>query len=175
MEIGLATDQDLTEIISWFVTETEARKWGGPSIHFPLRLEQLKIDIEWGIADSYAFYKSGNLFGFAQAFDKFGYTHLGRIAIDPKMRGKKLGRQLRSALINTTVVDGVSFSLFVYEDNLPGNKLYNSLGFEVHAYPYGLCQINGCIFMVKNNNKALDVVPKPYQGGTAIHNSKRSV
>ena len=59
MKIRPANEQDLAELSDWFLTESEARNWGGPSIHFPLSLEQLKIDIEWDVADSYALVDEG--------------------------------------------------------------------------------------------------------------------
>jgi ribosomal protein S18 acetylase RimI-like enzyme len=150
MKIRLANEDDLLELFGWFLTESEAKNWGGPSIHFPLRLEQLKIDIEWNVAHSCALVeKSGDLLGFAQAFNKFGYKHLGRIVVSPKMRGKKLGYKLMVALLDSAGTKDLSFSLFVYEDNIPAKKLYESIGFEVRAYPEGRPEIKGCIFMVK--------------------------
>jgi len=150
VKIRPANEQDLAELSGWFLTESEARNWGGLSIHFPLSLEQLKIDIEWDVADSYALIdESGNLLGFAQTFNKFGYKHLGRVVISPEMRGRKLGYKLMAALFNSAGTDGVSFSLFVYEDNLPAKNLYESIGFVVQAYPEGKAEIKGCIFMVK--------------------------
>ncbi len=43
MKIRPANEQDLAELSGWFLTESEAKNWGGPSIHFPLSLEQLKL------------------------------------------------------------------------------------------------------------------------------------
>ena len=150
MKIRLANEQDLAELSGWFLTESEAKNWGGPSIHFPLSLEQLKTDIEWDVAQSYALVdEGGSLLGFAQIFDKFGCKHLGRIVVSPGMRGRKLGYKLMAALLNSASQDGVNFSLFVYEDNIPARSLYESIGFEVRAYPEGQPEIKDCIFMVK--------------------------
>lgn len=150
MKIRPANEQDLLELSGWFLTESEAKNWGGPSIHFPLSLEQLKIDIEWNIAHSYALVeKSGDLLGFAQVFNKFGCKHLGRIVVSPKMRGRKMGYKLMAVLLDSAGTNDVSFSLFVYTDNIPAKKLYESIGFEVRAYPEGRPEINDCIFMVK--------------------------
>lgn len=146
-----ANEQDLAELSGWFLTETEAKVWGGPAIHFPLSLEQLKIDIQWDVADSYAFIDDdGNLLGFGQAFNRYGYKHLTRIAISPGMRGKKLGNTLMTALLNAGGVAGMGFSLFVYKSNIPARKLYERLGFFEQAYPDGQPEIPGCMFMVKN-------------------------
>ena len=150
MKIRSANEQDLAELSGWFLTESEAKNWGGPSIHFPLSLDQLKIDIEWDVAQSYALVdEGGNLLGFAQVFDKFACKHLGRIVVSPEMRGRKLGYKLMAALLNSESRDGVSFSLFVYEDNIPAKSLYESIGFEVRAYPEGQPEIKDCIFMAK--------------------------
>jgi ribosomal protein S18 acetylase RimI-like enzyme len=150
VKIRPANEQDLAELSGWFLTESEVKNWGGPSIHFPLRLEQLKIDIEWDVAQSYALVgEGGSLIGFAQAFNKFGCKHLGRIAVSPEMRGRKLGYKLMAALLNSAGTNGVSFSLFVYVDNIPAKSLYESIGFEVQAYPEGQPEIKDCIFMVK--------------------------
>ncbi len=154
MKIRPANEQDLAELSGWFLTESEAINWGGPSIHFPLSLEQLKIDIEWDIADSYALVEEGgNLLGFAQAFNKFGCKHLGRIVISPEMRGRKLGYKLMADLFNAAGTDGVNFSLFVYEDNIPAKYLYERIGFVVQAYPEGKAEIDDCIFMVKETGQ----------------------
>jgi ribosomal protein S18 acetylase RimI-like enzyme len=145
-----ANEQDLAELSGWFLTESEAKNWGGPSIHFPMSLEQLKIDIEWDVAQSYALVdEGGSLLGFSQVFDKFGCKHLGRIVVSPEMRGRKLGYKLMAALLDPVSQDGVNFSLFVYEDNIPAKSLYESIGFEVRAYPEGQPEIKDCIFMVK--------------------------
>jgi len=150
VKIRPANEQDLAELSGWFLTEAETKNWGGPSIHFPLSLEQLKIDIEWDVAQSYALVdEGGNLLGFAQAFNKFGCKHLGRIVLSPEMRGTKLGYKLMAALLNSVGTDGVSFSLFVYADNIPAKNLYESIGFVVQAYPQGQPEIKGCIFMIK--------------------------
>ncbi|MDD9302695.1 MAG: GNAT family N-acetyltransferase [Desulfobacter sp.] len=150
MKIRPANEQNLLELSGWFLTESEAKNWGGPSIHFPLSLEQLKIDIEWNVALSYALVDKGDdLLGFAQSFNKFGCKHLGRIVVSPKMRGKKLGYKLMEALLDSAGTKGVNFSLFVYKENIPAKKLYQSIGFEVRANPEGQPEIKDCMFMVK--------------------------
>ncbi len=150
MKIRPANEQDLLELSGWFLTESEAQNWGGPSIHFPLNLEQLKIDIEWDVAQSYALVdKDDDLLGFVQAFNKFGGKHLGRIVVSPKMRGRKLGHKLMVALLDSTGTDDLSVSLFVYEDNIPAKSLYESIGFEARSYPEERPEIKDCIFMIK--------------------------
>ena len=150
MKIRFANEQDLVVLASWFPTEKEAKNWGGPSIHFPISSKQLKIDIDWDTADSYALTdEAGRLIGFGQAFSKYGFRHLGRIALAPEMRGKKLSYSLMAALFESTGSEDMGFSLFVYEDNVSALKLYKHLGFVVQEFPDGKPEIKGCIFMVK--------------------------
>ena len=150
MKIRTANEQDLAELSGWFFTESDVKNWGGPAIRFPLNLDQLKIDIGWDAAESYALVDGrDNLLGFAQAFNKFGCKHLGRIALSPEMRGKKLGKNLMAALLKSAGAPGVCFSLFVYEDNIPAKRLYESIGFVTQKYPEDKPEIKGNIFMVK--------------------------
>lgn len=150
MKLRPATEQDLLELTTWFSNETDVKTWAGPSIRFPFKLKQLKSDLQWDVAKSFSLVdKNENLLGFAQAFNRFGCNHLGRIVICPRLRGKKLGHKLMAALIDTTAMKGVNFSLFVYEDNVPAKTLYDNLGFIVQPIPEGCPEIEGCVFMVK--------------------------
>jgi len=159
MKIRYANEEDLLELSDWFLTESEAKDWGGPSIHFPINMEQLKIDIKWNIAHSYALVDENNSFiGFAQAFNKFDYKHLGRIVVSPKMRGRKLGYKLMVSLLDLQGTNDVSFSLFVYKHNIFAKKLYESIGFKVQAYPQEQPEIKDCLFMVKKQNKKINKV-----------------
>jgi len=154
MDVRRANDKDLLELLSWFHTEAEVKNWGGPFIHFPLTIKQLKIDIEWSIASSYAFLgEDSELIGFAQVFNKYGFRHIGRIVISPLMRGKKIALKLMDALLKSASEDNVSFSLFVYDNNIPAKRLYERIGFEEGSYPEEQQEINGCSFMVKKHDK----------------------
>lgn len=152
MKVKQATKEDLSVISSWFSNKTEAINWGGPSIPFPLDLEELKIAISWDEADSYAFINEfDHVIGFAQVFYKFGYKHLGRITISPNLRGKGMGYELMDTLINSTIDNGLDYSLFVYNVNVPAKRLYENIGFEIHDYPEEREHIEGCLFMVKKS------------------------
>lgn len=159
MKIKQATEKDLSVISGWFSNKTEARNWGGPLIPFPLDLEELKIAISWHEANSYTFLNElDQVIGFAQVFHKFGYKHLGRITISPSLRGKGLGYELMETLINYTADNDLDYSLFVYDVNIPAKKLYERIGFEIHAYPEERERIEGCVFMVKKHNPSLKLI-----------------
>jgi ribosomal protein S18 acetylase RimI-like enzyme len=155
MKIRPATEEDLIELSRWFLSESEAKEWGGPSIHFPFSVDQLNKDIEWDVVDSYAMIdENDNLLGFAQACNKFGCKHLKRIVVSPEMRGKRVGFEFMTTLLNATTLAGVNFSLFVYQDNIPAKKLYDRLGFVAQPYPDGQQEIQDCIFMVRKCSRA---------------------
>lgn len=53
------------------------------------------------------------------------------------------------ALLDSVSETDSSFSLFVYDKNIPAKRLYERLGFEVRTYSEGRHEIKGCSFMVK--------------------------
>ena len=154
MYLRQATENDLEKLSGWFSSKSEVKNWGGASIHLPLTLKQLKIDIEWNSAQSLALIDNNDLIGFAQFFDKFGFKHLGRIVVSPEMRGKRIGYTLMAALLDFAGTPEINFSLFVYEDNIPAKKLYESIGFKIRAYPEGEQESKERLFMVKEINYA---------------------
>ncbi|PID41750.1 MAG: hypothetical protein CSB48_13345 [Proteobacteria bacterium] len=150
MRIEKAAIEDLKAICGWFKTGADVQLWGGPSLAFPLELEEVKKAIEWSDSNSYSFFNEKNrLIGFAQVFDKFGCQHLSRIVLTPELRGKGISCELLKLLIDS--IDSVQdcYSLFVYEHNMSALKLYKRLGFARHKYPDGVENNEGCIFMVR--------------------------
>ena len=150
MKIRLSTEEDLKEIIQWFPTLIEARKWGGPSVKFPINLIQLKIDLDWESGGSYCLVdENDKLIGFCHVYDRFGFKHLSRIAISPAMRGLGHSYKLMHMIQKEVFEPGTKLSLYVYENNTPAKRLYVNLGFCVSAYPENTDEIKECIFMVK--------------------------
>ena len=149
MKLRKSEEIDLTTLSTWFNSQYEATRWGGPKIRYPIELAQLKEDLQWGTARSYSLVDNNELAGFAQMFDRFGFNHLGRVAIHPEKRGQKLGHRLVSSILELNHVAHKNFSLFVYEDNPAAIKLYQNLEFEFHPYPEGVPNKKGSLFMVK--------------------------
>ncbi len=152
MILRKAEEKDLWELATWFGSELEAIFWGGPHIRFPIQVEQLKKDIAWDKAVSYSLADNKELIGFAQIFDRFGFNHLGRVAISPIKRGQKLSFKLMELILDSTKATKKDHSLFVYEDNKAARRLYESYGFKIDTYPEGVEEKAGSLFMVKKHD-----------------------
>ncbi len=155
MKLRKSEEIDLATLSTWFKSQHEAIRWGGPKIRYPIEFTQLKEDLQWGTARSYSLVDGNELLGFAQLFDRFGCNHLGRVAIHPEKRGKKLGHELVSSILELKNVMHKNFSLFVYEDNPAAIKLYQNFAFEFQPYPEGLPNKKGSLFMVKKASQSL--------------------
>ena len=154
MKLRKSEEEDLTILATWFNSQQEAIRWGGPKIRFPIDVKQLKEDLQWGFARSFSLVNGNEFLGFAQMFDRFGCNHLGRVAIHPAKRGKKLGHTLISLILDSNVGCHEDFSLFVYDDNPAAIKLYKNFNFKFQPYPEGLPTKKGSLFMVKKINQS---------------------
>ncbi len=79
------------------------------------------------------FYQNDELIGFAQAYEKVeNGIHIACLIVNPKMRGKGLGRLFVKALMeNAWAQEQVRFiTLNVYPENKPARSLYKDLGFH---------------------------------------------
>jgi ribosomal protein S18 acetylase RimI-like enzyme len=97
----------------------------------------LAHDIKWEIATSMGLFADERLVGFGQIVPKLNERlHLARLIIDPTMRGRGLGRELTSRLLQTASRNGARvISLNVVRDNTPAVTLYRALGFQERERP----------------------------------------
>jgi len=138
--------------VNWLPNQFEARRWGGPSISYPVVVEILQREIQWNTHRSYSLAANEKLVGFAQIAQRFGMNHVCRVVIDPDMRGLRLGWKLLSLLFDATLEEGRDYSLFVFEDNEVAVGLYRKLGFVVAEHPAEVTNMAACFFMVKSGN-----------------------
>jgi ribosomal protein S18 acetylase RimI-like enzyme len=150
LEMRTASEADLKEISRWFANRVELKVWGGPAMSYPIRFNRFKTEIQWGIADSYAFGAGTQILGFAQLFDRFGFNHIARVLIKPQARGKGWGLKLLIELMQAAPRPNHGFSLFVHESNDAAQKLYEKLGFGLHPPPKQRPFRQGYVFMVKS-------------------------
>ncbi|MCC5878315.1 MAG: GNAT family N-acetyltransferase [Idiomarina sp.] len=100
-------------------------------------------------ADNTYIYLSGEgtIIGFGQILLRDDHSvHLARLIVNPKLRGKGVGRSLCVALIKMGAAKHAPkvFTLNVYRSNKTAIGLYRSLGFTVQSHGDG-----GIVAMVK--------------------------
>mgnify|MGYP001553683834 CR=1 FL=1 len=123
---------DLIEVADWMSSAEEARIWGGDKISFPFEIGQLQKEIAFSDCRSFSLTAETSLAGFGQiATVSPDKAHLARIIINPRHRGRQLGRRLLKEMIK--ICQNVSFkqiSLNVYMENKVAIRLYETLGFQ---------------------------------------------
>ena len=143
----------LKELMTWFKNQDEVQRWAGPNFHYPLSINSFTQDLNLDSLDSFALVsKNQALLGFGQCYERLGYCHLGRLAISPQQRGKRLIDEL----IHSLCAHGLEkyqtsiCSLFVLENNHAAIKAYNRLGFKLSDYPEKI-PMKQCLYMLKTS------------------------
>ncbi len=131
LEINVATESDLDEVISWIDSEEDCRTWAGPLVSYPIERARLIEAIEFTSDNARVCRAGQDLMAFGQIFHRGKHSsHLARIITNPHFRGQGIGRALCESLIHHAQTHyGGSVSLNVYRANEPAYQLYLSLGF----------------------------------------------
>jgi ribosomal protein S18 acetylase RimI-like enzyme len=151
MRLVKSSGGHIREIMGWFPDRQSCTNWGGPAMRFPFTEESFLEDIHWGKLPSYcAVGPEDELLGFGQFYEKLGRCHLARLAIAPEFRGRGLGKDFISSLMNISSNElGYSeFSLYVLEFNNAAVACYQSLGFRRADIPEAVIDLKDCIFMI---------------------------
>ncbi|MGB0495041.1 MAG: GNAT family N-acetyltransferase, partial [Kangiellaceae bacterium] len=92
----------------------------------------------------------GNLLAFGQYYLRLGRCHLGRLVVNPELRGQGIAYHLINQLseIGMSDLNTNSCSLFVFERNKNAIQAYAKLGFSVADYPEKMIMEN-CLYMVQ--------------------------
>lgn len=146
-------------LMTWFSSAAEVNVWGGPKFRYPFTAETFRKDCHWPKMASYclcdrhgAMDRHAAMCAFGQYYDRNGYMNLARLIVAPGQRGRGLGRELVTRLMQAAA-DSLTldeFSLFVYQDNVPALKLYQSLGFEIQKYPPDQILADKCHFLTRS-------------------------
>jgi len=152
MQLRTATESDLFTLMDWFNSLEDVQQWGGPRMCYPFSLAQLKKDIRWDVAQSFALAANDQLLGFAQVFDRYGCLHIAQVAVNPARRGEGLGAVLVESIFAQTKTLSKDYSLFVLTSNKVAKKLYEKLGFTIEQSPPGEQHLAECIFMVRSKH-----------------------
>ncbi|MBD1584527.1 GNAT family N-acetyltransferase [Pseudoalteromonas sp. S16_S37] len=153
MELVLAADAHIKQLMTWFNSELQLTQWAGPNFRYPFDLETFRADLHADQLTSCALQsQQGTLAAFGQFYMRFGRCHLARLVVNPKQRGQGVANLLLNALCKR----GLQFlnveqcGLFVYKDNLSAIQAYEKFGFVIHQSPeHDL--IEHCVYMVKSN------------------------
>lgn len=138
VSIRLPVAADYLVIASWIADAAACARWAGPQLAYPFDPAQLPQLLQVAPGASYVLcQEDAEILGFGQyRLREPGVAHLCRIAIAPQARGRGLGKQLCSLLLEEAVRShGVgAASLRVYRDNPAARAIYAGLGFvEVEA------------------------------------------
>ena len=147
-----AESDDIDRLMSWFSNAAEVDVWGGPKFRYPYTTDTFRTDCHWPEMASYCLRDAdGTMCAFGQYYDRNGYMNLARLIVAPKHRGRGLGRELVTRLMQVAAESLAldEFSLFVYRDNAPALKLYQSLGFEIQEYPPDQILADKCYFLTR--------------------------
>ena len=132
MHLQPATLEDLQTVLTWIETPEQLKRWGGPLLSWPPRVEQTWRQIE---ADTHKVFalvgENGEVTGLGQTLRREeNGVHLGRIILSPALRGKGVGRVFMQNLIEkgSELFNPLFFSLYVYNDNIPAVRLYFFIG-----------------------------------------------
>ena len=126
------TEADDAELLTWFATPADLRRFAGPNATWPPTGEQLARWREDPLIEAWSAAKPADdrLLGHVQIVATGpGTSRLARVAIAPRERGAGLGRELVSAAPRRADARRIaSVDLHVYEDDEPAVRLYASLG-----------------------------------------------
>ncbi|MDJ0910686.1 MAG: GNAT family N-acetyltransferase [Woeseiaceae bacterium] len=151
-QLTRADDGDMDTLMTWFSSAEEVDVWGGPKFRYPFTVDTFRTDCHWPGMASYCLRDaSGSMCAFGQYYDRNGYMNLARLVVVPEQRGRRLGSELVSRLMQAAAEELTldEFSLFVYRDNAPALKLYQSLGFEIQEYPPDQILADKCFFLTR--------------------------
>ncbi|MEL7798908.1 MULTISPECIES: GNAT family N-acetyltransferase [Idiomarina] len=124
---------ELKEALTWPENAAEFRLWFGDKVRYGSPAEAIWQQIKGNERGTFGFYQNEELVGFAQAYEKVeNGIHIACLIVNPKVRGKGLGRLFVKALLgNAWAQQQTRFiTLNVYPENTPARSLYKSLGFH---------------------------------------------
>ncbi len=151
MRLTRPSDQDLIELMSWFLNKDELNIWSGPNFRYPFDQSTFKSDLNLNTLKSFSLISSeGELLAFGQYYLRLGKCHLGRLVVDPNRRGQGIAAHLINQLstLGKSDLGTNACSLFVLEHNKSAIKAYTKLGFTMSDYPE-IIPLHQCFYMVQ--------------------------
>jgi ribosomal protein S18 acetylase RimI-like enzyme len=141
---------DDEELIGWFEDAAALRRFGGPSLLWPLdrgQLEAIRADPELHAFTLWAGEPPARVGHVEVRRTGNGSARLARVGIAPGRRGEGLGRALVAAALAEAARLGCErVELGVYADNAVARALYESFGFA----PTGAADAEGIVPMARD-------------------------
>jgi RimJ/RimL family protein N-acetyltransferase len=121
---------DVAVIIDWIPDAEALHRFAGPRLSWPLTVEQMQNSGANAGSTAWVFEVAHRLTGHAQLTPSGCAMRLGRVLVDPALRGRGHGRRLLLAVIEQALREGAQrVELSVMCDNTAAQHLYTSVGF----------------------------------------------
>ncbi|MFT6896763.1 MAG: ribosomal protein S18 acetylase RimI-like enzyme [Paraglaciecola sp.] len=149
--LSTPSDKHIREIMTWFANEDQLKIWSGENFRYPFDFSSFKDDLKLTSLNSFSLLcAQSNLLAFGQYYLRAGKCHLGRLVVNPALRGQAIVADLIKHLSITGKknLQVNACSLFVFEHNTSAVKAYEKLGFEVETYAEEI-PLENCVYMVK--------------------------
>lgn len=151
MELVKAQEQHINELRSWFSDQRSLESWAGPGFRYPFTAGSFAEDLNASEISSFVLVAPDKqLLAFGQYYLRIGRCHLGRLAVNPELRGRGLVAKLITGLMaegkRELAVD--ECSLFVLADNESAIIAYKKVGFVFTEYPDQI-SLDNCLYMYK--------------------------
>lgn len=153
MHLNVATEADVSHLMSWFPTARSVEIWGGPKFRCPFTAETFQKDMHWRQMDSYCLVDpAGDMLAFGQIYERHGRINLARLVVSPDRRRQGIGKQLVALLMEKgrESFPLQEYSLYVYTDNYPAKACYAGMGFQEREFPVGDETADAFIYMTRS-------------------------
>lgn len=151
MRLTQPSDEHFIELMSWFSSEDELNLWSGPNFRYPFDLSSFKSDLKLDTLKSFSLISNeGDFLAFGQYYLRLGMCHLGRLVVNPNLRGKGIASHLikQLSIFGKSDLRTDSCSLFVLGHNESAIQAYTKLGFSMVEYPEEI-PLKNCFYMVQ--------------------------
>ena len=138
MKLIVATEADISHLMSWFPTSRSVAIWGGPNFRYPFTAETFFEDVCWQQIDSYRLVDpAGDILAFGQIYERHGHVNLARLVVSPKRRRQGIGKQLVALLMEKgrESLPLQEYSLYVCQRQLSRTGLLGGPGIRGAAQP----------------------------------------
>jgi ribosomal protein S18 acetylase RimI-like enzyme len=148
-----AANDDIDELMAWFPDAKAIKVWGGPHFRYPFSRDTFHDDCRWRDMATFCVRDPQERFtAFGQFYAKHERINLARLVVHPDLRSRGIGKRLVAMLMQfgRTLMPLDEYSLFVYRDNTPALKCYESMGFVIRDYPYDDPLVDACFYLTRS-------------------------